>query len=285
MMGHGSDFVRMLKEAAASLDLLGEMQPHDMGVTLGPVTFDVGAEGLAAAFGYQGMQNGLAWQDRWYLNGQRDDILGEPRDPWADGPSGRKTLTAADPASLKPGTYRVEIYVEGQLVTAGETTIGSDLMASPAMLPMTRYASDHLALSLLHPTPWHLVGGGDTHDFVAFAGREDMAFFIVTARSYAELAAAEANGGALADELDSQEAMHPEFERSDAVASVPIGGLDGVSADYTFTDGDTTLRGTALAATSDDGVTYRIRMEAATGAYDKYDAVFAAMLDSVTFGN
>lgn len=283
MMGHGSEFVRLLKEASASLDMMGEMHPHDMGVTFGPVTFSVGADGLSATFDYQGMQNGLAWQDRWYVNGQRDENLGEPREPWADGASGQKTLIAVDSARLQHGTYRLEVYVEGQLVTAGETSIGDDLMASPAMTPLIRYASNHLALSVMHPTAWHLIGGGDTHDFVGFAGREDMAFFIVTARRYDTESTVDVNAVALAGELDIQQSMHPDLEGSGGFEPARVGGRDAMTSEYAFTDGDNVLRGTALAVTSDAGITYRIRMEALADAFDDYKAIFAAMLDSLTF--
>lgn len=283
MMHAGSALVSMLKEASASLMMMGEMQPHDMGVTFGPPTFEVGEAGLAATFEYQGMQDGLLWQDRWYVDGQVDDNLSPAREPWSDGTSGQWTVSISDPERLKPGTYRVELYVEGQLVQSGETTIGQGMMTSMAMMSMSRYESRHLAVSLERPAQWRLVGGGEDHEFVAFAARRDMAFFILTTKRYDTTSTSDPNFQALAEELDSQQGMHSDLQQAADVKPVAVGGRQGPSVEYTYTDGDQQLRGVIVAVTSEAGLTYRIRFEALADAFEAHRPTFEAMLDSLTF--
>lgn len=283
MMGAGSDLVRMIKEASASLMMMGEMEAHDMGVTLGPIRFELTEHGLSATFDYRGMQNGLAWQDRWYVEGQVDDTLSPTREPWSGGESGEWTITISDQAQLRPGTYRVELYVEGQLVQTGETTIGQDMMTSTMMTPMTGYESERLAVSLMRPTSWRLIGGGESNEFVAFAASRDMAFYILTAKRYDATSTSEPNYQALAEELDSLQQMHGGLELAGEYQTVTVAGQPAVTAEYTFSDGDKQLRGVALAITSDAGLTYRIRFESVADAFEQRRPVFEEILTSLAF--
>lgn len=283
MMDAGSELVHMLKETSASLTMMGEMEAHDMGVSFGPPTFEVSDTGLSATFGYEGMQDGLLWQDRWYVDGQLNDSLSPTREPWSAGVSGEWTVKTSDSQRLQPGTYRVELYVEGQLVQSGETTIGQDMMTSMAMTPMSSYDSRHLALSLERPAQWRLVGGGEDHEFVAFAARRDMAFFILTTKRYDASSTSAPRFQALAEALESQQGMHSDFQQVGDVETVTVGGRAGPSVEYTYTDGGRQMQGVAIAVTSEAGLTYRIRFEALADAFETHRPTFEAMLDSVVF--
>ena len=96
--------------------------------TGGPVgasaSFPTGLEELHFFCDYTGMQNGMNVDEKWVLNGKEIatfDIL------WEQGESG--TLhdyiyrSSGDP--LNDGEYRVELYVEEQLVQEATTTIGT----------------------------------------------------------------------------------------------------------------------------------------------------------------
>lgn len=229
------------------------------------------------------MQDGLTWQDRWYVDGELDENLGPPREPWNGGASGTWTVSISDPARLRPGTYRVELYVEGQLVQAGETTLGQGLMASTMMTPMTSYTSGPLGLSLARPRQWRLVGGGATHEFVAFAARRDMAFFIVTTRRYEAASPSEANARALKEGLASQREMHDNLERVGDTRTITVAGRQGRAVDYAFSDGEKQLRGVAIVVTTEAGLTYRIRFEALADAFETQRPTFDAMLNSLSF--
>ncbi|MCA9916121.1 MAG: hypothetical protein KC496_22350, partial [Anaerolineae bacterium] len=85
----------------------------------------------SARFVYRNMQPGLSWTSRWYYNGI--PISEPPVDVWSadDGENGSRTDVSIRPdGGLRPGNYRVELYLQegdtlrlkttGDFVVAGE---------------------------------------------------------------------------------------------------------------------------------------------------------------------
>lgn len=86
--------------------------------------FPTGAKEIYYTFDYAGMQDGYEWLDRWYLDGTELEEFSSPRDPWDHGESGTLITNISDPNGLQPGTYSLEIYVEGELKNTADVYVG-----------------------------------------------------------------------------------------------------------------------------------------------------------------
>jgi hypothetical protein len=70
-----------------------------------------------ATFSYVGMNNGLTWERVWLFG---DEELSRGSGVWDAGPSGKLTVQAVlSEGGFAPGLYKLEIYVEGQLLSQG----------------------------------------------------------------------------------------------------------------------------------------------------------------------
>jgi hypothetical protein len=77
-----------------------------------------------ARFIFRNMPVGAAWTAIWYYNNS-DQELTRTEDTWSeiDGPNGSKTIQIEDPNGLLPGTYRLELYIEGRLAATSDFII------------------------------------------------------------------------------------------------------------------------------------------------------------------
>jgi S1-C subfamily serine protease len=77
-----------------------------------------------ARFLYRNMTPGLPWAAIWYYEGA--EVQRTPADTvWleADGANGNKTISVQDQTGLPPGSYRLELYVEGRLSAVSDFTL------------------------------------------------------------------------------------------------------------------------------------------------------------------
>ena len=105
---------------------------------------------LRATFSFAGLEDGLPWQRIWYF-GRQEISRGEG--VWDAGEQGMLTVHAAMGAGgFLPGHYRLEIYVDGTLLTEGRVTlISPDQPAEqPIQLMYTTQTSTQTALNLLN---------------------------------------------------------------------------------------------------------------------------------------
>jgi hypothetical protein len=75
-----------------------------------------------ARFIFRNMQVGTPWTAIWYYNGVE---LARTQDSWSsiDGESGAKTIQIEDPGGLRPGTYRLELYIDNRLSATSDFII------------------------------------------------------------------------------------------------------------------------------------------------------------------
>jgi hypothetical protein len=74
-----------------------------------------------ATFSFIGLENGLTWERVWYFNEQE---LSRGQDVWDAGPQGHLSVQAAlGQGQFAPGKYKLEIYVQGQLLSQGAFNI------------------------------------------------------------------------------------------------------------------------------------------------------------------
>ncbi|MBZ0309364.1 MAG: carboxypeptidase-like regulatory domain-containing protein, partial [Anaerolineae bacterium] len=73
-----------------------------------------------ARFIYQNMQNGVEWTSLWYYNGVE---FSRQTNTWDAGESGDATTSIQAAGGLLPGTYRLELYIQGRLAAKSDLVI------------------------------------------------------------------------------------------------------------------------------------------------------------------
>jgi hypothetical protein len=123
------------------------------GASFEPIQFAEGADrqgnpvGAASSFGtaleelhafssYTGMEDGLDVGVNWYVDGRK--VIDSPF-RWAGGESGMwHDHIYAEGGLLPEGEFRLELYVEGQLVRSGTTTVSTGAQPTPMPAPVSR---------------------------------------------------------------------------------------------------------------------------------------------------
>ncbi len=100
-------------------DVTGNDQPTQI-VTQLPS----GATEIYAFWDYADMAGGMTWEARWYREDQFLDNVCQPSQPWQGGERGNWWVSIHDTSGLDEGTYRVELYVEGELLAQGSISVG-----------------------------------------------------------------------------------------------------------------------------------------------------------------
>jgi len=118
---------------------------------IGPITFATGVtddsqpvgaglvfpdsiKEIHAVFSYEGMSDGLPWERRWYQDGED---VGGGSGAWDAGESGIFDLSlTAGGEPLGAGTWKLEIYVNGELAQTGTFVIQAS--ATPTSPPVAR---------------------------------------------------------------------------------------------------------------------------------------------------
>ncbi len=95
--------------------------------------FESGLAALYAFFDYQGMQDGMEWTRRWYLDGE---VVVDVDDTWDGGDEGNWWVGINNkPNALPDGTYQLELLVQGNVVQEGTCTIGEAGQPTPKPTP------------------------------------------------------------------------------------------------------------------------------------------------------
>ncbi len=96
-------------------------------------SFPSGLEELHAFSDYSGMEDGLAFQVNWYVDGQK--VIESPFD-WDGGESGTwHDYLYSTRGTLPDAEYGVELLVEGQVLQKGTTAVGTGVRPTPTPSP------------------------------------------------------------------------------------------------------------------------------------------------------
>ncbi len=111
--------------------VIGEAAPPGTG-TFGPITFAAGVSddgqpldpgtvfsGVKEVFAFftgEKMTNGAVWSRKWYLD---DELVAEKEAVWNGGESEEMWVSIVAKERLPEGRYRLELFVEGELVQSG----------------------------------------------------------------------------------------------------------------------------------------------------------------------
>jgi len=99
-----------------------------------------GATGLYAFWNYEGMGAGITWEARWYRDGQYLEDVSWPSAPWKGDAQGGWWVAVVNDNGLTDGTYKVELYVEEELLAQGSISVGGSVTA-PTFTNL-RFSSD-----------------------------------------------------------------------------------------------------------------------------------------------
>lgn len=122
-----------------------------------------------AFFDFDDMSDGMAWSRVWYYEGEQ---VASGSGTWDQGVSGSSwvALTAQQP--LEPGTYRLELSVEGVLVAASDFTVAGT-QAQEAIGPITFASGVDAQGSPVNPSTNFATGLQELHFFCDYAGMQD----------------------------------------------------------------------------------------------------------------
>lgn len=97
---------------------------------INPATvFPPGTTEIYAFFAYANMRDGLEWQWIWYKD--REQFATSDVYQWEGGESGRWWLGTVFDQGLEVGQYALGVYVNGELVQAGEFAVSEEVQAVP----------------------------------------------------------------------------------------------------------------------------------------------------------
>ncbi len=118
---------RMQHEIEVSLETTGEHTPPEVTSTVDNIAFELSPDRttIEVTFDYDGMSTDQEWIYRSYVNYVKKNEYSTEPEPWAfQVPSGGLILTFTEPAGFTSGDIiRTEVFVEGNLLDAGEFTI------------------------------------------------------------------------------------------------------------------------------------------------------------------
>ena len=131
-----------------------------------------GSTGVYAFWDYEGLADGMAWEASWYHDGVYLDDASLPPGPWRGGERGYWWNGVVDSSGLADGTYRVDLYVEGELLAQGEISIGGPV-AGPAITNLVFSAG--ITADDRPSIPTYLLPSGMTsvYAFFDYAGLHD----------------------------------------------------------------------------------------------------------------
>lgn len=93
----------------------------------------------SAQFLYRGMANGTNWTAIWYLDGNE---VSRSSNVWNEGETGSASTSIQDSNGLRPGSYRLELYIENGLAATSDFTLaGAQQGVRPQIFSNTRFTT------------------------------------------------------------------------------------------------------------------------------------------------
>lgn len=281
--------IQRLKEALASLRMFGTIERHETDADFGDIAFGTTVNNddivqnidtefpqtttiIYAQLPYENMSEDHRWYTRWKLDGR--EYLSTFYAEWVYSENGETWINLRNIGGLNPGTYELDVFVEGVLVTSGEVVV------LPGDLPaMDYYHSNSVGVTLAYPKDWKITSLSDNEvSVIAARDPNRPTFFGVTAWV--------ADTGTDEDVFElfdlHEEALDAEFadvsfeEREEFT----VAGLDGWFAYYEYEDREGQLIQGALvgALNEDKTLSYMVAVESLDEDWDGLVDVFNVML-------
>ncbi|MCC6188648.1 MAG: tetratricopeptide repeat protein [Anaerolineales bacterium] len=285
--------IERLKEALAQVRLYGMLQDAEVEAKFGSISFggavDSGdiVQDLASEFPqsativyaqltFENVKPESRWLTRWVLDGE--EYLSRAYDSWIYGESGTTWISLYNYGGLTSGTYTLDVFVEGQLVTSGQVTV------LPGDLPpMTYFSSTGVGVTISYPTTWNVTDLADNEVSVVAARNPASAdFFGVTA--WVASTGTDEDVFQLFDlYLDALEQDREGFS-AEAREAFTLAERDGWLNYYEYTNASGELIQGALSGVvdADSLLTYIVVIEARDAEWDEQVEMFNVMLERMT---
>lgn len=283
-----------LKEALAAVVMYGDLQDNEVRATFGDVTFgsDVDENNIVqdvkeqfpqnariiyAQLEYENMDADSRWLTRWLLNGE--EYLTTPYDAWAYGESGTAWVSVFNNGGLNSGTYELDVFVDGRLVTRDTVIVQRGLLP-----PMFYFESTAVGVTLSYPLAWNVTEIADNEVSVVAARDADTDTFFGVTAWIADTGTDEDVFELFDLYLDALETTTTEFTKEDRVA-FEVAGRDGWLNYYSYTNsaGEPIEGALAGALSNGEDLAFIMIVESHADDWDRQVDVFNAMLERITF--
>lgn len=282
-----------LKEAVASVILYGDLADNTVRAEFGPVTFGprVDANNIVldlteqfpqnariiyAQLEYASMRPTSRWLTRWLLNGE--EYLTTPYQGWTYGEEGTAWVSVFNDGGLNSGTYELDVFVDGRLVTRGTVQVQRGRLP-----PMFYYESTAVGVTLVHPLAWNVTDLADNEVSVVAARDADAETFFGVTAWVAETGTDDDIFELFDLYLGALEEASETFSQEERDTFV-IAGRDGWFQYYAYTNAAAEPIEGALAGVLNDDRTlsFIVVIEAHAEDWDRQVDIFNAMLERMT---
>ncbi len=147
-----------------SADITDDDQPVEPATIL-----PSGIDTVYAFFNFSGMSDGATWSRFWYYEGEE---VASREASWDEGSDGATWLSLGSDEPLTPGEYRLELYVEGVLLAAGNFIVAGD-QSQEAIGPILFAAGIDDEGEPVDPGETFSSGTDELHFFVEYNGMQD----------------------------------------------------------------------------------------------------------------
>ena len=283
-----------LKEALASVVMYGDLTDNEVRAEFGEVTFGsaVNADNIVqdvqeqfpqnariiyAQLEYENMDAESRWMTRWLLNGE--EYLTTPYESWVYGESGTAWVSVFNNGGLNSGTYELDVFVDGRLVTRDTVVVQRGLLP-----PMFYFESTAVGVTLSYPLAWNVTEIADNEVSVVAARDADTDTFFGVTAWVAETGADEDIFELFDLYLDALETTTTEFAQEEREA-FEVAERDGWLHYYSYTNsaGEPIEGALAGALSNNEELAFIMIVESHADDWDRQVDVFNAMLERITF--
>ncbi|MGC9356658.1 MAG: trypsin-like peptidase domain-containing protein [Anaerolineae bacterium] len=127
-----------------------------------------GIQEVYAFFDYDEMENGLSFSRTWYYGGNE---IASGSATWEDGRNGTSWVALSSEDTLNPGTYRLELFVEGRLTGAANFTVAGT-QGGEAVGPITFATGIDTQGNPINPGNQFATGLQELHFFCSYEGMQ-----------------------------------------------------------------------------------------------------------------
>ncbi|MGD2206593.1 MAG: serine protease [Anaerolineae bacterium] len=140
------------------------------------VLFPAGIKSLYAFFDYENMGNNMDWTRTWMVDGEEGLSTGNR---WDSGRSGRYSLELTSQRGLAEGYYRLNLYIEGELVALSNFWVTGEAGGGATLEPIifaegVDRRGDPVGIAQSFPS-----GLEELHAFSDYSGMEDGLDFVI----------------------------------------------------------------------------------------------------------
>jgi tetratricopeptide (TPR) repeat protein len=282
-----------LKESLASVIMYGDVTDNNVRATFGEVSFGARVDEdnivldvtdrfpqntriIYAQLEYSNMDPDSRWMTRWLLNGE--EYLTTPYESWIYGEDGTAWVSVFNNGGLDSGTYALDVFVDGRLVTRGTVEVARGLLP-----PMFYYESTAVGVTLVHPLAWNVTDLADNEVSVVAARDADTDTFFGVTAWVAETGADEDIFELFDLYLGALEDTSEAFTR-DERAEFLVAERDGWLQyyDYTNAAGEPIEGALAGVLNDDKSLSFIVVIESHANDWDRQVDVFNAMLERMT---